>query len=66
MTTFDDVANADYYIPDPDWDYSEIWHYCQQAKQELEQMLAAMQQVNTATPESDQQIKEALDAIGES
>lgn len=65
MTNFGDLINVDYYIPDPDWDYSEIWHQCQQARQELEKMLAAMQQVDTASPESDLQIKEALDAIGQ-
>lgn len=65
MTNFDNLINADYYIPDPDWDYSEIWHHCQQARQELERILAAMQQVDTATPESDRQIKESLDAIGQ-
>ncbi len=65
MTNYDELVNADYYIPDPDWDYSEIWHECQQASQGLERMLAVMQQVDGATPESDRQVKEALDAIGQ-
>lgn len=65
MDNYKDLINADYAIPDPLWDYSEIWHQCQQAKQQLEAILAEMQQVENATPESDCQIKEALDAIGQ-
>ena len=63
MDNYEDLINADYYIPDPDWDYSEIWHECQQARQGLEWILAVMQQVDSATVESGRQIKEALDAI---
>jgi hypothetical protein len=65
MDNYDDLMNADYAIPDPLWDYSEIWHQCQQARQQLQKMLGEMQQVENATPESDRQIKEALDAIGQ-
>lgn len=65
MTDYDDLINADYAIPDPLWDYSDIWHQCQQARQELQKLLAQMQRVENATPESDLRIKQALDAIGQ-
>lgn len=65
MDDYKDLIDADYAIPDPLWDYSEIWHQCQQARQELQQMLASMQEVENATPESDRKIKDALDAIGQ-
>jgi cytochrome c556 len=65
MENYDDLIKADYAIPDPLWNYSEIWHQCQQARQELQKMLAEMQQVENATPEFDCQLKEALDAIGQ-
>lgn len=63
MENYEDLINADYAIPDPLWDYSEIWHECQQARQQLQQMLVTMQEIESATPESDRQIKEALDTI---
>ncbi|WP_293335887.1 hypothetical protein [Microcoleus sp. CAWBG58] len=65
MTNCDDLVNADYAIPNPLWHYSEIWHQCQQEMQELQQMLASVQEVENASPESDRKIKDALDAIGQ-
>ena len=65
MDNYEDLINADYAIPDPLWDYSEIWCQCQQAGRQLQQMLVSMQEIENATPESDRQIKEALDTIGQ-
>jgi cytochrome c556 len=60
-----DLLNADYPIPDPAWDYSQIWHHSQEAAAELQKLLKYMASVEDATPESDAQIKSQLDSIGQ-
>jgi hypothetical protein len=61
----DDLLNADYPIPDPAWDYSQIWHHAQAAAAELRSLFSYMATVEDATPETDQQVKSQLDSIGQ-
>lgn len=61
----DDLLNADYPIPDPSWDYSEIWHRTQSAAKELNTLLKYIAKLENATPEADTEIKSRLDSIGQ-
>jgi hypothetical protein len=60
-----DLLNADYPIPDPAWDYSQIWHHAQAAATDLRSLLAYMAEIEDATPDTDAQIKSQLDTIGQ-
>jgi hypothetical protein len=60
-----DLLNADYPIPDPAWDYSQIWHHSQEAAAELRSLMSFMAEIENATPETDAQIKSQLDSIGQ-
>jgi hypothetical protein len=60
-----DLLNADYPIPDPAWDYSQIWHHSQAAAVDLRSLLAYMAEIENATPETDAEIKSQLDSIGQ-
>jgi hypothetical protein len=62
---FDDIMNADYPLPDPSWDYAQIYNQCQKACSELKFLLELMSKIEDATPESDAQIKQHLDEVGQ-
>lgn len=59
-----DELNSDP-TPDPDWDYSEIWHGIQTAARDLKDLMEYMAAIEDATPQSDAQIKAQLDNIGQ-
>ncbi|MCG6135183.1 MAG: hypothetical protein MET45_11030 [Nostoc sp. LLA-1] len=59
------LLNADYPIPDPAWDYAQIWQYTQEAAAQLQKLLAYMAEIEDATPETDQEIKSQLDSVGQ-
>ncbi|QIR41703.1 hypothetical protein HCG51_33895 (plasmid) [Tolypothrix sp. PCC 7910] len=61
-----DLLNADYPIPDPAWDYAQIWQHTQQAAAQLQKLLAYMAEIENATPETDVEIKLQFDTIGQS
>ena len=53
--------------PDPSWDYSEIWHQLQQAKQEIEFILSNMSEIEVVNIVTDtdirQQVKHVRDRL---
>lgn len=59
------LINADYPIPDPSWDYSQIWTHSQEAAAQLQQLLKYMSEIENATAETDAEIKAKLDSIGQ-
>jgi hypothetical protein len=59
------IMNVDYPIPDPAWDYSQVWHHTQAAAAQLRSLLAYMAEIEDATAATDEQIKSQLDSIGE-
>ncbi|NJN11534.1 MAG: hypothetical protein HC815_27590 [Richelia sp. RM1_1_1] len=60
----DELMNCDYPIPDPAWDYSEIYHQLQKSEIKLEQLIKYMSDIENATTESDSIIKEQINDIG--
>jgi hypothetical protein len=60
-----DLMNANYPIPDPSWDYAQIWYHSQQANTELQKLLQFMGTLENASPQSDAEIKLLLDSIGQ-
>ena len=58
-------VDMNYAVPDPAWDYSEIYHDCQDSKAQLELLIIYMSGFEDSTPESDARIKELLDTIGQ-
>jgi len=61
----DELMNADYPIPDPAWDYSEVWHHAQATAAQLQSLLTYMAEIEDATAGIDEQIKSQLDSIGQ-
>ncbi|MBR8839516.1 MAG: hypothetical protein DSM106950_37320 [Stigonema ocellatum SAG 48.90 = DSM 106950] len=55
----------DYPVPDPAWDYAQIWQKLQESKSQLDQLLAYMATIEDADPSSDEAIKKHLDEIGQ-
>lgn len=47
----------DYPLPDPSWDYAELWRHAQDAKAEIEKLIEFMASVEDASPESDKKIR---------
>ncbi len=47
----------DYPLPDPEWDYAELWRHAQDAKSEIEKLIEYMASIEDATPESDNKIR---------
>lgn len=47
----------DYPLPDPSWDYAELWRHAQDARIEVENLISYMAEVENATPETDKQIR---------
>lgn len=58
-----DLMDADYPIPDPAWEYAEIWHQCQAIRTELEMLLGELATYEEANPEYDQLIGERVDTL---
>lgn len=54
--------NSDHPIPDPSWDYAAIWQEIHLAKDQLEDLLTAMAEIENATPESDRLTRRSLEA----
>jgi hypothetical protein len=50
-------------LPDPSWDYAQIWQHCQLAKAKLDQAIAAMESEETANDAIDAVIIECLEAV---
>lgn len=57
------MRQSDYPTPDPSWDYAGIWHQVQAAQSEIEELLAAMADVEDANRESDRLIEESLEKV---
>lgn len=55
----------DYLIPDPDpaWDYAKLWHSTQQAKLQIEELLKYLADIEDATPESNNAVRDKLESI---
>lgn len=47
----------DYPLPDPEWDYAELWKHAQDAKSEIEKLIQYMASVEDATVETDKEIR---------
>lgn len=54
-----------YPIPDPDWEYSEVYFRTQEVKQSIEKLINFMSAIENPTPEIDKSIREYLDQIGQ-
>lgn len=50
-------------IPDPSWDYSQLWQHCQLAKQKLDQAIAAMESQEKSTDATDNIIIDCLETV---
>lgn len=61
----DDIMNADYPLPDPSWNYAQIYTECQKAYSELKFLLERMSKIENATQQTDAQLKQHLDEIGQ-
>ncbi|MEC4812099.1 MAG: hypothetical protein SAK29_02285 [Scytonema sp. PMC 1069.18] len=55
----------DYPVPDPSWDYATIYHKAQQARQHLEEAIAAMSVLEEAHPDTDAKVGRLLEIAGE-
>jgi hypothetical protein len=55
----------DYPIPDPDpaWDYANIRHSTQQTKLLIEELLKYLADIEDATPESNNAVRDKLESI---
>lgn len=49
--------------PDPAWDYAAPYHELWAIKEATENAIAAISQIEEASPESDRQMREALEQI---
>lgn len=47
----------DYPLPDPSWDYAEIWKHAYEAKAEIEKLIKFMTTIEDASPESDKEVR---------
>ena len=61
---YQQIMAAKYPIPDPSWEYSEVYHRTQEVKQSIEKLIAFMSAIEQPTPETDKSIREYLDQIG--
>lgn len=61
----ENLYNANYPIPDPSWDYAQVWTHSQQAAAELQELLAYMGGLENASPEANAKIKTLLGSIGQ-
>jgi hypothetical protein len=60
------LLNADYPIPDPAWDYAELWHHVMHLQRDISALVQLLTQQENASPEADQLIRKYLDQIGDS
>lgn len=58
-----EIENANYPIPDPEWDYFGTWQHLQEGKSQIERLLLAMTQMEYATDFSDKIVTEQLTKI---
>jgi hypothetical protein len=56
--------NADYPIPDPACDYSEIWHHSQQTNTELQKLLSYMERLKMPHLKAMQRLNYCLIVLG--
>lgn len=54
------MENANYPIPDPEWDYFGTWKYLQEVKSQIDALLSEMAEIEDATDSSDRMIDECL------
>lgn len=47
----------DYPLPDPEWDYAELWRHAQDAKSEIEKLIEFMTSIENASSDSDKEIR---------
>lgn len=59
------IMEARYPIPDPEWEYSAVYHRVQEVRQSMEKLIAFMSAIEQPTPETDKSIREYLDQIGQ-
>jgi cytochrome c556 len=59
------IENLNYPIPDPAWDYAEVWHRLQEIKTEYEKLLEYLSGMEDSTTQTDAEIKNRIDAIGQ-
>ncbi|MBD2771197.1 hypothetical protein [Iningainema tapete] len=55
--------NKNYPIPDPSWDYAEIWHRLQESRIQLECLLIYMADLQAADDSSDETVKTRITDI---
>lgn len=59
------IINADYPIPDPEWDYEPLWHALHGLNPRPQDLIDHLAQLEEATPESDRYVRIALrDRLG--
>lgn len=66
LASDDELLNANYAIPDPVWDYADLWHHVMHLQQILETLVQLLAQQEEATPAVDQLIRSYLDQICDS
>jgi|GEM_PF-2389940 hypothetical protein len=57
------IIAAENPIPDPNWDYAQIWHELQGSKKELEALLSYIAVIETADDSTDHNICQRIDDI---
>lgn len=62
---YEGVLNADYPIPDPAWDYAHIWPNAIALQRQTQQLVAYLENQETASAESDQAVRDKLKAIAQ-
>ncbi|WP_168644181.1 hypothetical protein [Dolichospermum sp. UHCC 0259] len=50
-------------LPDPSWDYSELYQHCQLAKEALDRAIATMSSAEQANDTTDDVLIESLEAV---
>lgn len=51
--------------PDPSWDYYTLWHELIHAKAKIDQVLNRMKEIEDATDNTDDEIRENLEPVRE-
>jgi len=59
------MMEIQYPLPDPSWEYSEVYQRVQEVKQSIDKLTGFMATIEYPTPETDKSIREYLDQIGQ-
>lgn len=57
------LEDLDNWLPDPAWDYAQIWDYLGQMQTKLAALRAELASVENASPESDRMAQQRLQEI---